>query len=70
MEYLLAISHDADSVSQIISFIHKVSGQDDDFFALVLLEHVPNVTSGRCVHSRSRLVEINQLRVSNKGNGY
>jgi len=70
MEYLLAISHDTDSVSQIISFIHKVSGQDDDFFALVLLEHVPNMTSGRCVHSGSRLVEINQLRVSNKGNGY
>ena len=57
----LTACHDTDSVTQDISFIHVMSGQDDDPISLVHLEHVPKHSSCSEIHARGRLVKYDKL---------
>ena len=65
-----ALVHDSDAVTQNISFIHIVRRQDNDSVASVVLQHVPEGTSGIQVHSSGRLIEHDELGVSTESDGY
>ena len=52
----VAFSHDADPVTEDVSLIHVMSREDDYATLLILLDHLPEASSRRCVHTRGRLV--------------
>ena len=60
------LAHDADTVTEHVSLVHVMSGQDDDPVLLIALEHVPQVAASAEVHACGRLIEQHKLRVAAK----
>ena len=58
------LAHDANTVTEHISFIHIMGRQDDDSILLVGLEHVPQVSAGTKIHAGGRLVKENKARAT------
>lgn len=63
----LALAHDADPVAQVVRLVHEVRRQQDYAVVLVVLQHFPHLASRGRVHSRRRLVQHDEFRVSDEG---
>ena len=62
-----ALAHDADTVTEDISFIHVMSRQDNDSINFVFFEHVPHSPPSHDIQTSCGLIKKNQTtRVANE----
>ena len=65
-----ASSHDSDSVTQVVSLIHKMCGKENDSVSLVAFQKLPNVPSCGGIHTWGWLIQYNDFWSSCKSHGH
>ena len=61
---------DRNPISELLSFLHVVSGQEHGFAEIAQApDHVPGLAAGKRIEPRGGLIEKEQIRVTNQSKG-